>query len=444
MSETACTKSELDVFRPIDVQVGMTEGRWHTYYPLNSLNVEAGVFEFSIPGSANEVIDMDKISLYVRGLVKKDAATNAANDTELAPVNNFLHSMIRHIDVSINGQLITRASKDYAYKAYLEKLLLTDLPGGGLHDSQLLMEGFALDAAGANTTMVVGNNKNAGAEARWNLIKASRTFELRGSPAVDFFQSDRALLMGCDISIKIYLNDAKFYLADTNATAADRATDPVLQLKEMELHVRRVRVAPSFIQSIQLERQQKDAIYPFTRREMLTFNIGQNTTSVTKENLFRGQLATRFFVMMVDAAAYNGSITTSPFMFKPFNISEISMTENGVYMSCNPIKTDFAAKSRTVNAYHTLLESIGAVGERALSCPIDHARFCNGFTVFCFTRSPDLCHGYNHLPPQTASITLQMSFSAATTAALTTIIMAEYDSRIQITADNNVITDYAI
>ena len=84
------------------------------------------------------------------------------------------------------------------------------------------------------------------------------------------------------------------------------------------------------------------------------------------------------------------------------------------------------------------------MGERALTTPITYEHFCNGQTIICFTRSPDLTHGMNHLPPQTASITLQMLFKTALTKNVTVVVMAEYDSRIQITKDNNVVTDYAI
>ena len=105
---------------------------------------------------------------------------------------------------------------------------------------------------------------------------------------------------------------------------------------------------------------------------------------------------------------------------------------------------DLEGKSRGVTAYRYLLESIGAVGERALATPLTYDHFCDGSALFCFTRSPDLTHGMNHLTPQSASITLQMMFKAATAKNIVAIVMAEYDSRIQITKDNNVVTDYAI
>lgn len=435
MSETACTKSEIDLFRPIDVQVALTEGVWQTYYPLNSLT-NSTVIEFLIPGTANQVIDFPECSVYFSGKFK-NAAANLAADSTVAPVNNLLHSMIRTIDVSINGQLLTRASKDYAYKDYLLKLTQTDMPQGG-DDPQLIMEGFIMDDAG-NPTLAA----NAAIAKRKALIAESRTFELRGPLCVDLFQCDRNLLMGSDINIKIHLNEPKFYMFDNAAAAADRIT-PTLELESVELYIRRVTLADTFVNAINQEISQRDAIYPFTRREIVTMTIPTGSTLFIKENLFRGQLGVRYFFAMVNANAYNGSIGTSPFRFQHFNISEISLLENGQPMSQGRLKTTFANKAKIINAYHLLLESIGAVGDRALTTPITRDHFADGSTIFCFTRSPDLCHGVNHLPNQTGNLTLQINFGQALTSTIMVICMAEFDSRIQINQYKNVVTDYAV
>ena len=250
--------------------------------------------------------------------------------------------------------------------------------------------------------------------------------------------------MGSDINIKIYLNDPKFYMIDNNTVAASRIT-PNLVLETVELYVRKVTVADTFVNAINQELTLRDAIYPFTRREMLTLTIPSGTTFFTKENLFRGQLGVRYFFAMVDAEAYNGNITKSPFYFQHNNLTEITLMENGQPMSQGRLKTKFDGEnSMVINAYRLFLETIGAVGDRALSTPVTLDHFKNGNTLFCFTRSPDLCHGVNHLPNQTGNLTLQMSFSDDLANSVMIICMAEFDSRIQINQHKNVVTDYAV
>lgn len=436
-TESACTKSEIDVFRPIDVQVALTDGVWQTYYPLNSIS-NSNVIEFMVPGTSNQVIDFPECSLYISGKFKKLDDSDLAADAPVFPANNLLHSMIRTVDISVNGQLLTRASKDYAYKDMFLKLAETDMPHGGRGDPQLIMEGFYMDDAGDPKAAT-----NSAIAKRKALIAGSRTFELRGGLSVDLFQCDRNLIMGSDINIKIYLNDPVFYMMDNNPVAADRIT-PKLLLENVELYVRRVTVADTFVNAINQELTQRDAIYPFTRRETVTMTIPAGTTFFTKENLFRGQLGVRYFFGMVDADAYNGTIAKSPFYFNHNKLSEITLMENGQPMTQGRLKTDFVSGSKVVNAYRLFLETTGAIGDRALATPVTLDHFKSGTSLFCFTRSPDLCHGINHLPNQSGNLTLQMSFAAALTEAVMVICMAEFDSRIQINQHKNVITDYAV
>lgn len=440
MTECPCTKSELDVFRPVNVQVGMTQGKWVTYYPLNPLSATPGVVEFSVPGTANEVIDLNNISLYIRGKVIKALPNTLLGENDKpAIVNNILDSLLHHVDVSINGNLITRASNDHAYKAYLQKITQVDMPRGGKSSSQFALDGFHMDAPGQQNDVA-----NDGPKQRFSLIEKSKEFELIGMPSIDFFQTDRSLHPETDLNLKFYLSDPAFLFSDARAANALTAA-PTLVLSEMELHVRRVQISPTIALDIKSGLQKNDAIYPYTRREMLTFGISTGTSSVVKENLFRGHRATRFFIAMVDSEAYVGAIGKSPFCFEHFNLSSISLSENGNNMCCPPIRLSFKDDNkRHAWAYRLFLEQIGAVGERALATPVSLEHWLNGSTIFVFSASPDLSHGMAHLPQQSANMTLSMTFAEKTTKNVTVIIMAEYDSRIQITGQKNVITDYAI
>ena len=44
-----------------------------------------------------------------------------------APVNNFLHSLFRQVDVYLNGKQVTPAMGTYAYRSYIETLLNYDV-----------------------------------------------------------------------------------------------------------------------------------------------------------------------------------------------------------------------------------------------------------------------------------------------------------------------------
>ncbi len=437
MTEEACTKSELDVFRPIDVQVAQTEGKWHVINPVNTLHNNTDVIEFIVAGTSNEMIDLNATSLYLNFKIQQADGTNVEIDDLAAPVNNAFAALFRNCEFSINGQLLTRATREYPYKEFFKRMTQYDVPEGASMKSADRMVGIANDKAGEHETQTATAYVQ---RATW--IIGSKAVEFRGRPCIDLLDTDRLMLPGTDLQFKFYLNDPTFFL--TSKKAAPNSFR--IEISEAQLHIRRVTVADSFINEINTEIKKKDAIYPFIRRETVALSIPKGTTSYIKENLFRGQLGYNYMFAMVEATAYTGNIKQSPFNFKPFGLTEIALYENGQSVTnTQPIKTNFTNQAKVINAYYTFLESQGAIGDRALTSPIGLDEFCNGYTIFNFTRSPDLTHGETHLPNQTGNLTLQLNFSGTGLAKdVVLVCMAEFTSRIQINQYKNVITDYAV
>ena len=435
MSEEACTKSQLEIFRPVDVQVALSDARWQSYQPINSLT-NAEILEFVIPGTSNETIDLEKTSLYLKfSILKSDGASLDAADT-IMPVNNLFGSLFKNIEVNINGQLNTRPTRDQPYKDYLCRITKWDMPRGGVSKLQNRMIGFHMDTAGKAD--VVADNAQGTARAAW--IAGSKSCELRGRPCIDFFETDRHLLMNSDMQLKFYLNDPAFFLMHPKETA----TRYRIKFEEATLYVRRVTVGDSFINDINTTIKSKDAIYPFTRREINVITLPKGIMQHTYENLSRGVLPNNVFIGMVEDGAYAGSLNRSPFNFQHFNISEIGIYENGVPIAQEALRLNFENNATVMNAYHLFLESIGAVGDRALACPIDYDDYVGGSTLFCFNRSPDLACEVGQLPNQNGNLTLKLRFNKALAKAVAVIILMEFDSRVQINQYKNIITDYAI
>jgi len=433
MTETACSKSELEVFRPNEVQVALEEGRWQSYEPLNALS-NATNMEFIIPGTANEGVDMNNITLYIRGKVTKADGAGFDNTDLVQPVNNFLNSLFRNVDLSMNGQLLTRATRDYAYKDTFLKMIRYDMPTHGKECTYAPLYGYYPDTPGKHETMDA--NKGGLERAKW--ISESKTFEFRGRPCIDLFDCDRLLIPGTDMQLKFYLNDPSFFLVQTTAALSYK-----IQIMEAELYVRRVTIGDSFVKSINSDISKQEALYPFTRREIVTMSVATGMTTYVKENLFRGQLAVNYFVAMVHNEAYSGNLKKNPYNFQHFGVSEIALFENGQSMAHHPLKVDFE-ENRMVNAYQYLLEANGAIGERPAYPAISYEAFKQGSTIFCFTRSPDLCFNGAALPHHTGNLNLRVNFKKALTHPITIIVMAEFDSRIQINENKNVSTDYAV
>ena len=124
-----CDKSEVDLFRVPPTQQSLERGRWIDYAPLSSVENANSAITFLIAGT-DEYIDLSKTILTVTGkITKKDGESklNGNDQSNVAPVNNFLHSLFRQVDVYLNGKQVTPAMGTYAYRSYIETLLNYDV-----------------------------------------------------------------------------------------------------------------------------------------------------------------------------------------------------------------------------------------------------------------------------------------------------------------------------
>ena len=122
-----CDKSEIDLFSVPPTQQSLERGRWIGYAPLSSVENTDSPINFLVTGT-DEYIDLSKTILTVTGKIVKDneSVLDGANQTNVAPVNNFLHSLFKQVDVYLNGKQVTPAMGTYPYRAYIENLLNYD------------------------------------------------------------------------------------------------------------------------------------------------------------------------------------------------------------------------------------------------------------------------------------------------------------------------------
>ena len=142
-----CDKSEVDLFRVPPTQQSLEIGRWIDYAPLSSVENPNSAITFLIAGT-DEYIDLSKTILTVTGKVTlKDGTSKltGGGQSNVAPVNNFLHSLFRQVDVYLNGKQVTPAMGTYAYRSYIETLLNYDVSA---KESQFSSALYYKDTAG--------------------------------------------------------------------------------------------------------------------------------------------------------------------------------------------------------------------------------------------------------------------------------------------------------
>ena len=127
-SSSRCDKGEVELFSIRSTQLILEKGRWIDYHAVSSVENDDGPITFLTAGT-EDYIDLSKTFLEMELKVTNSNGTALSGNGQLsvAPVNNFLHSLFKQIDIYLNGKQVTPAMGTYHYRAYLETLLNYDV-----------------------------------------------------------------------------------------------------------------------------------------------------------------------------------------------------------------------------------------------------------------------------------------------------------------------------
>ena len=221
----------------------------------------------------------------------------------MAPVNNFLHSLFRQVDVYLNGKQVTPAMGTYAYRSYIETLLNYDVSAkqsqfssalyykdttgqmdkvGALASSKTLNYRTADGSNPASDKLYVPESGNVGFAKRHQFIKNGNRFVLSGPIFSDIFMTDRLLLNMMDLKVVLNRSSDAFSLMDLN----DPAIEPKVQLTDVVLKVRKVKVDQSVSDGVERMLKQTPALYPIRRVECKILTIPANQPNTRQDNIF--------------------------------------------------------------------------------------------------------------------------------------------------------------
>lgn len=202
----------------------------------------------------------------------------------VAPTNNFLHTMFSQVDVFLNQRNVSPPSTRYSYRGYIEKLLNY---GREAKNTHLQSDLWHKDTAGQMDTVTNENNvQNYGYQTRKNIGGNGQIFELYGHLHCDIFNQNKYMLNGVEVSIRLVKEKAEFCLMSDIAGASFKITDA-------NLYVRKVRINPSILVAHPRTLAICPARYPITRVEIKTITINSGVRSKTVDNLFIGQIPKR-------------------------------------------------------------------------------------------------------------------------------------------------------
>ena len=116
-----CTKSELDLFGVPSTQTSVEHGYWEQK-GLTSTLTDQGPYEFAVSGAGDDYIDLFNTYLFVEAQIVNTDGSNLEPDTDVGPVDLWMHSLFSDVSVSLSEKLVSPPTSMYPYRAYIETL----------------------------------------------------------------------------------------------------------------------------------------------------------------------------------------------------------------------------------------------------------------------------------------------------------------------------------
>ena len=421
-----CTKSEIDLFTLPPTQKTVDAAHWEDHSPINTID-NFGPIEFFLTGAGDDFIDPASIYLHLLAKVTALDGTAIADDAEVGPVNNWMHTLISNVDVILNEKIVSSSNGMYGYQAFIENLISY---GNAAESSQLASVIWKKDTHGKVDTI---GATNLGYAFRKGKVAKSKFIDLVGRLHTNLTGQERYLINGVNCTIKLERSADAFALM-----GAENTTFKVF-IRSATLYARKVKLSPTENLKIIRQLEYSNIKMPIRNVQLKTFTIPAGTISDKRECVFTGQLPTKLIIGFVDNDAFNGIIHKSPFNFKHYRVNSINIVAGGhIY---KPYKPNFA-DNLYCRSYVGLFQTLGKFGldEGAL---ISREEYAEGYTLYGFDLTPD-CGGEDHWNvKRSGSVRIETSFAVQTTATINCICYAEFENLIEIDRNRNIIIDYS-
>ena len=410
--------------------------RWIEYAPIVP---KVDPIEFTVP-KGTSFIDLSKTQLFI----KLKITQTDGSDIDVATVgliNNPLHSIIKQFSIRLNGTLITEQSDTYAYRAYLESLLNYDRSA---KETFLTSALFYKDTAGrmdqSDASKDITAAGNAGLNKRSKYTLLSKTVGLIGTPFCDIFHTDRFLVPGVEMKIKLNLHQNGFILMSTVGTEK-------IEIIESKLRIRHINVTPS----VGLQLNNTMVKYPLRTVSTHLKTLTNGVFSESFNNIFNsGIVPERLIICLIPNKAYNGDYTLNPFNFGHFALKTIKLAVNNAEIP--EMAIDLSDPGERIKGYNTLFAGDGTM-HRGPGNDITRLDWDKGYGLFIYDLTPDGNGAAPHFHiRQKGVVDLTLTFSKAVSTAdadgndknigaLNVFIYAEYQKVLEITRDKTIIFD---
>lgn len=413
---------EFELFAVPNTQTTVERSYYTEHRPVSTLDAKS-TLEFEIQSAMDEYINFSETFIHLQvGVQLKNLEKGKASQsswTTVKPVNNFLHSLFKTVDISIGNTQINPSSTMYAYRSYLETLLGTPKNAKETYLSASLW----YDDESKRKSYIEPKS----ATSDWT---KGRLLDLYGRLHVDLSFQERALLGGCKVNIKLQPNDPKFFFI----TGGD--VIPEIKFKLAELYVHKFKVYPEIVTAHAKALQVAPAKYPVNQVEVNAYTVNKGNLDARVDNAFLGQIPRRLFVTVVSNNAFIGDYESDPFVFTNYDCNYCCCFVNGIQYPSKAYTPDYdnGVYMRPFTAIFT--ETNQTVGN--VTSTITRESFPVKHCIYAFNFSADLsegCHSGHVNMIKTGTLRIEMHFKKALSETVNILTYAEFDKIYEIPMD---------
>ncbi|GIX82580.1 uncharacterized protein CEXT_275201 [Caerostris extrusa] len=335
--------------------------------------------------------------------------------------------MFSECHTSLNDRQISSES-NYAYKTYIQSTLFHSESS----QKNFLRAGmFYKDTAEAFDDLdLAAAGKNLGLKQRLERVKNGKSFDMCGILHTDLGTQSRLLISGTTIRVRLLKAKDEFSLLAKNGTYH-------LHIENISLFIRKCDVSSSILVGHEIALEQSLVQMPFTRIETKTFTLSSGLKSVIIPNAVNGIFPSRMILGLVSNSAFNGDFKKNPFNFKNYNLSYISLSENGVQIPMTAYTPSYKNNLYTRNYLSLFLD----LAQHNTNVTLEEYKDNTCLYVFDLTQDFSASDPFMNVA-RSGDISINLKFLEDFPETITLLVYMEMQSLIEIDKSRNVFTDY--
>jgi len=420
--------AELDLFSNECENPHVEKVQWAEIKTSTTLtnNITSLVFDIA-KASGRKMLDLSRAQL----MIDIDMSHLGSAPVQ-APLNNMLHSMIENCIVKLNDNVLMDSNKMYNYSAYMLDLLdTTQEQKEGMMTAQCW---YADTPKHFDVVETDGGNK--GFKTRQEL---RGLLPLIGKLHSELFNQERYFINDVNINIELTLAKLPFYYMAKSELPAKYK----MEIKDAKIYVPYVHVSEKTMKDIEERLQKTPVLYPIQRIHTKSLPIDTKSTSVTIEEISRGQMPKKVIIGVVTDKRKAGNLKLNPFNFDggaaQFNITKMELNVDGMPYAKRGLTPDF--KKDFGKTYMNFYESLNFTQDGTNTPAIPMEDYKNGYCLFPFNLNPGCCSDPGVFKKD-GLLSLDIEFENAPTETLQVIVFGVYDNTISIDKDRQFSKDW--